>query len=62
MIFGYYTAIERTMFCEEASDAHLDLWQKNCEVMRVGSDLIGPGVKCSEIAHELNDLYRPGIC
>lgn len=58
MIFGYYTAIERTMFCEEASDAHLDLWQKNCEVMRVGSDLIRPGAKCSDIAHELNELYR----
>ena len=58
MIFGYYTAIERTMFCEEVSDAHLDLWQKNCEVMRVGSDLIRPGAKCSDIAHELNDLYR----
>ncbi|MCB1386268.1 MAG: M24 family metallopeptidase, partial [Nitratireductor sp.] len=58
MIFGYYTAIERTMFCEEASDAHLDLWEKNCEVMRVGSDLIRPGAKCSDIAHQLNDLYR----
>ena len=58
MIFGYYTAIERTLFCQEVSDAHLDLWQKNCEVMRVGSDLIRPGAKCSDIAHELNDLYR----
>ena len=58
MIFGYYTAIERTLFCEEASNAHIDLWQKNCEVMRVGSDLIQPGKKCSEIALELNDLYR----
>jgi len=38
MIFGYYTAIERTLFCEEASDAHLDLWQKNCAVMKAGSD------------------------
>ncbi|XOC81923.1 M24 family metallopeptidase (plasmid) [Microvirga sp. M2] len=58
MIFGYYTALERTLFCEYASDAHLDYWQKNCEVMRVGSDLIKPGKKCSEIALELNDMYR----
>jgi len=58
MVFGYYTAIERTLFCEHASDAHLDLWEKNSEVMRVGSDLIGPGRKCSEIAAELNDMYR----
>lgn len=42
MIFGYYTAIERTLFCKSASDAHLDLWQKNCEVMRVGSASSSP--------------------
>jgi creatinase len=58
MIFGYYTALERTLFCEYASDAHLDYWKKNCEVMRVGCDLIKPGKKCSEIATELNELYR----
>ena len=53
MIFGYYTALERTLFCEYASDAHLDYWKKNCEVMRIGCDLIQPGKKCSEIAAEL---------
>ena len=58
MIFGYYTAIERTLFCKHASNKHIDLWQKNCEVMRVGSDLMQPGKKCSEIALELNELYR----
>lgn len=58
MIFGYYTAIERTLFCASVSDAHMDYWQKNCEVMRVGSEMIVPGKKCSEIAHALNDLYR----
>jgi creatinase len=58
MIFGYYTALERTLFCEYASDAHLDYWNKNCEVMRVGCELIRPGKKCSEIAIELNELYR----
>ncbi len=58
MIFGYYTALERTLFCEYASDTHLDYWNKNCEVMRVGCELIKPGKKCSEIATELNELYR----
>ena len=58
MIFGYYTALERTLFCEYASDSHLEHWNKNCEVMRVGCDLIKPGKKCSEIAAELNELYR----
>ncbi len=58
MIFGYYTAIERTLFCEEASDAHLDLWEKNCAVMKAGSEMIAPGRKCSEIALALNEMYR----
>ncbi len=58
MIFGYYTAIERTLFCETASDLHLELWTRNCQVMDVGSALIKPGKKCSEIAIELNELYR----
>lgn len=40
MIFGYYTALERTLFCEHASDAHLDLWEKNVAVHRRGLDLI----------------------
>ena len=58
MIFGYYTAIERTLFCKRASNAHLDLWTKNCEVMKVGSELMKPGKTCAEIALELNELYR----
>ena len=58
MIFGYYTAVERTLFCAEVDDASRDVWEKNCEVMRVGSELMRPGARCSEIAHELNELYR----
>lgn len=58
MIFGYYTALERTLFCEHASDAHLDLWEKNVAVHRRGLDLIKPGARCCDIAAELNDMYR----
>ena len=58
MIFGYYTALERTLFCEYASDAHLDIWEKNCEVHRRGLELIRPGARCCDIAIELNDMYR----
>ncbi len=58
MIFGYYTALERTMFCEEASDEHLRLWQINCDVHRAGLKLIRPGARCSAIAAELNEIYR----
>ncbi|MCX8507136.1 MAG: aminopeptidase P family protein [Alphaproteobacteria bacterium] len=58
MIFGYYTALERTLFFDHASDAALDYWQKNCEVMRQGCALIGPGKKCGDIAKQLNEIYR----
>jgi len=58
MIFGYYTALERTLFCESASDAHLRLWEINCYVHRAGLELIRPGARCSAIAAELNDIYR----
>jgi creatinase len=58
MIFGYYTALERTLFCEHASDAHLKLWEVNCHVHREGLKLIRPGARCRDIAAELNDIYR----
>jgi creatinase len=58
MIFGYYTALERTLFCDHVDDASLDIWQKNVAVHRRGLDLIKPGAKCNEIALELNQMYR----
>ncbi len=58
MIFGYYTALERTLFCEHATDVELDLWEKNCAVHRRGIELIKPGARCCDIAIELNDMYR----
>ncbi|ART64685.1 creatininase [Kushneria marisflavi] len=57
MIAGYYTALERTMFCEHASDEHLRLWKINCEVHERGQELIKPGVRCCDIAHELNEIF-----
>ena len=58
MIFGYYTALERTLFCDYASDEHLSLWEKNCAVHERGMALIQPGSRCCEIAAELNEMYR----
>jgi len=58
MIFGYYTALERTLFCESASDEHLRLWNVNCEVHRAGLKLIKPGARCMDIATELNAMYE----
>ena len=58
MIYGYYTALERTLFCDYASDIQLNIWEKNCEVHKKGMSLIRPGVRCCEIALELNQLYQ----
>ena len=57
MIAGYYTALERTLFSEHASDRHLELWEINCKVHRRGLELVKPGVKCSDVAHELNEIF-----
>jgi creatinase len=58
MIFGYYTALERTLFAESVSEEHLRLWNINVEVHEAGLELIKPGATCSEIASTLNDIYR----
>tara|TARA_B100000401_G_scaffold225222_1_gene152516 strand:- start:130 stop:1347 length:1218 start_codon:yes stop_codon:yes gene_type:complete len=57
MISGYYTALERTLFVEEIDDESLKAWEANVQVHKRGIELIKPGVKCSEICEELNDLF-----
>ncbi|MGI9412904.1 MAG: M24 family metallopeptidase, partial [Hyphomicrobiales bacterium] len=57
MVGGYYVALERTLFAEHASDAHLRLWQINCEVHEAGMNLLVPGARCCDIAHALNEIY-----
>ena len=57
MIAGYYHALERTLFFDHVPDEALALWEVNCEVHRRGIELIRPGVRCSDIAHELNAIY-----
>ena len=58
MISGYYQALERTLFFDHCSDAHLALWEINCDVHRRGLELIRPGIRCCDIAEELNEIYR----
>lgn len=58
MISGYYTALERTLFLDHASDAHMHIWEVNTEVHRRGLELLVPGAKCSDVAAELNEIYR----
>ena len=57
MISGYYIALERTLFVGEVDDASLKAWEANVKVHKRGIELIKPGVKCSEITAELNDLF-----
>ena len=57
MISGYYTALERTLFLNNVDDASLKAWEANIKVHKRGLELIKPGAKCSEICHELNDIF-----
>src|SRR3546814_11316950 len=58
MIFGYYTALERTLFCDRVDDASLDIWEKNVAVHRRGLELIKLWARFKDIALELNEMYR----
>lgn len=58
MIAGYYTALERTLFLDHCSDENLRIWEINCEVHQKGLELIRPGVRCCDIASELNQIYQ----
>lgn len=58
MIAGYYTALERTMFFGEPSQEHLRYWEINVEVHRRGLELLKPGVRCMDVAQELNEIYK----
>ena len=57
MISGYYTALERTLFVGEVDNASLKAWEANVKVHRRGLELIKPGIKCSEVTSELNNLF-----
>lgn len=58
MIAGYYTALERTLFLDHVSDAHLHYWEINVAVHRAGLELVRPGIRCCDIAHRLNEIYE----
>jgi creatinase len=58
MVAGYYVALERTLFCETATDEHIRLWEINCAIHDRGKELLVPGAKCSDVAKELNEMYQ----
>lgn len=57
MVAGYYVALERTLFCETATDEQIRRWEINCQVHDAGKALIKPGVRCCDIANALNEIY-----
>ncbi len=57
MLSGYYQALERTLFFDSATDRELEIWELNCKVHRRGLELVRPGIRCMDIALELNEIY-----
>ena len=39
------------------TDRELEIWELNCKVHRRGLELIRPGVRCMDIAAELNEIF-----
>ncbi len=57
MIAGHYTALERTLFFDHCDDASLKLWEVNVKVHEAGLKLVKPGVRCCDVAAELNEIF-----
>jgi len=57
MISGYYTALERTLFVGEATDAQLSIWQANVEAHELGLSLVKPGIKYGHSFGVLSHYY-----
>jgi creatinase len=58
MISGYYTALERTMFVQEANPASRRIWDINVAAHEYGMSLLVPGAKCSEVTAKLNTFFE----
>jgi creatinase len=54
MISGYYTALERTLFCGEVDAASRAIWEANVATHELGLSLVRPGARCDEITARLN--------
>lgn len=53
-----YSALERTLFYHHVpSDRHMELWEVNNKVHKKGLEIVKPGMRCSDVARELNEIY-----
>ena len=64
LIFKYFSNDFRILYCirknivfDQIDDASLKAWEANVKVHKRGLELIKPGVKCSDICNELNELF-----
>ena len=57
MIAGYFSSLERTAFLGEPNAQQRRIWEINCKVHQRGQEIIRPGVRCCDIAAELNEIY-----
>lgn len=57
MISGYYTALERTLFVGEVSDAELAIWEANIGAHELGLSLIRPGISCAQVCEHMNEYF-----
>ncbi|WP_296763479.1 aminopeptidase P family protein [Sediminimonas sp.] len=57
MISGYYTALERTLFLQEADPDSLRIWNANVAAHELGLSLLKPGMRCAEITERINAFF-----
>lgn len=58
MINAYYTALERTLFVEDADAESLRIWEANVGAHELGISIIKPGISCAEICDEVNRYFE----
>jgi creatinase len=56
-VAGYSVNLQRTLFAESAGKEHLKIWELVCQALAMGTKLLLPDAKCSDIAKSLNDIY-----
>lgn len=50
--------LERTFFYDHVPpDRHRELWEVNNKVHKRGMEIVKPGVRCSDVARDLNEIY-----
>ena len=57
-LLRYYVAVERTLHLNPVPDATLRAWEALSEIQEKGIAMLRPGVRCCDIAAEINELLH----